>query len=58
MIACKDCPDRYPGCHDKCEKYQAYAEEREKARAKRQQLNNAHYMDKELKLKIRKRKGK
>ena len=19
---CKDCPDRYPACHDKCEKYQ------------------------------------
>lgn len=18
---CKDCPDRYPGCHDHCEKY-------------------------------------
>ena len=18
---CKDCPDRYPACHDKCEKY-------------------------------------
>ena len=22
-FTCKDCPDRYPGCHDKCEKYQA-----------------------------------
>lgn len=19
---CKNCPDRYPACHDKCEKYQ------------------------------------
>ena len=22
---CKDCPDRYPGCHAKCEKYIAWA---------------------------------
>lgn len=22
VFTCKDCPDRYPGCHDKCEKYQ------------------------------------
>jgi hypothetical protein len=21
-FTCKDCPNRYPGCHDKCEKYQ------------------------------------
>lgn len=20
-FSCKDCTDRYPGCHDKCEKY-------------------------------------
>lgn len=22
-IVCKDCQERYPACHDKCEKYQA-----------------------------------
>ena len=22
-FTCKDCPTRHPGCHDKCEKYQA-----------------------------------
>ena len=27
---CKDCPDRYPGCHSKCEKYQAFYRENEK----------------------------
>lgn len=21
-FTCKDCPNRYPACHDKCEKYQ------------------------------------
>lgn len=21
---CKDCPNRYPACHDKCEKYKAW----------------------------------
>ena len=24
MSPCRDCPDRYPGCHSKCEKYLAY----------------------------------
>lgn len=24
MSPCRDCPDRYPGCHGKCEKYLAY----------------------------------
>ena len=24
----KDCPDRYPGCGAKCEKWKAYAKER------------------------------
>lgn len=23
QTTCKDCPDRYPGCHDHCEKYQS-----------------------------------
>ena len=30
---CKDCPDRYPGCHDNCEKYKA-AKEKHNAAAK------------------------
>lgn len=24
---CKDCPDRYPGCHDSCEKYKCWKDE-------------------------------
>lgn len=29
---CKDCPDRYVGCHDRCSKYLAYKAEREMIR--------------------------
>lgn len=25
---CKDCPDRYLGCHDRCEKYQAFKKDK------------------------------
>ena len=21
---CKDCPERYPGCHDRCERFQEW----------------------------------
>ena len=27
---CMNCPDRYPVCHGKCEKYQAWKAERSK----------------------------
>lgn len=29
---CKDCTDRYVGCHSTCESYKQYQEENEKAR--------------------------
>lgn len=32
---CKDCPDRAPGCHGKCEKYKAFAEWNAENREKR-----------------------
>ena len=28
MITCKDCDKRHLGCHDKCEAYQQYKDER------------------------------
>lgn len=34
---CKDCPDRYVGCHERCNKYLAYADEREAERQARYQ---------------------
>lgn len=30
---CKDCPDRYPGCHGKCEKYIAARAEYDRQKA-------------------------
>lgn len=27
--SCKDCKDRYPGCHGKCEKYQEFRKARD-----------------------------
>lgn len=33
-FTCKDCPDRYPGCHDKCEKYRKEKAEWDKTKAK------------------------
>lgn len=33
---CKDCPDRQLGCHSLCEKYLAYARERDKINRNRQ----------------------
>ena len=32
---CKNCEDRHTGCHAECEKYKAFAEEREKHRQER-----------------------
>jgi len=32
---CKDCPDRTVGCHASCEKYIAFAAERERIRTEK-----------------------
>lgn len=32
---CKDCEDREPGCHSKCEKYIEYSKDREALREAR-----------------------
>lgn len=33
---CKDCPDRHSVCHDTCERYQAFHQERVEISRKRQ----------------------
>lgn len=38
---CKDCKDRHAGCHSECERYQAYAAEREAINAKKREAANA-----------------
>ena len=34
MNSCKDCTERYIGCHGKCETYKAYCAERAELKAK------------------------
>ena len=55
ITVCKDCPDRYPACHDRCDKYQ---EAKRKVQEEKEKLltamkNDAVYADYKRK-KIRK----
>ena len=34
-VPCRECPDRYVGCHSKCDKYKEYADELHKIREAR-----------------------
>jgi len=36
---CKDCPNRYPGCHSKCERYKAWKQEWDKLKEKERIYN-------------------
>jgi hypothetical protein len=43
---CKDCPDRYLGCQDHCEKFKEYAVEHKRVRdliKKQKQIDNDYY---------------
>lgn len=59
---CLDCPDREPGCHGKCEKYQTWLEPIIKAREERLKKNKeaAYGIDRFVREseKKRKRNGK
>lgn len=33
IVSCKDCSDRYPGCHGKCETYKRERAEHDKRKA-------------------------
>lgn len=37
ITCCKDCPNRYPGCHDHCGKYQSQKKQYEEMKAKQPQ---------------------
>lgn len=39
MNPCKGCEERFPACHDSCEKYQAWKKDREEAKEKRRKYN-------------------
>jgi hypothetical protein len=60
-FTCKDCDQRHPGCHDKCEKYQAEKkvyEERKAAERKRIDLQGALYAQRDRGVRKAKRKAK
>lgn len=46
-FTCKDCPDRYPGCHGKCEKYQKEKSEYERIKTKFSNEYGADYYTKQ-----------
>ena len=39
---CKDCPDRYPGCHSKCERYKSWKKEWDELKEKERIYNDMH----------------
>lgn len=46
-VPCKDCQDRYPACHDKCERYISFRKEldkyKEEERKEKEALRNDRY---------------
>lgn len=40
---CKDCKDRNPGCHDKCDKYLEYKKSRDELSEMRQKALEDYY---------------
>ena len=40
MFSCKDCEDRYPGCHDHCKRYKAEKKKRDDCKARQDQDKN------------------
>ena len=40
---CKNCPDRYLGCHDHCEKYKEFDDERKRIRDLNSKQKQANY---------------
>ena len=39
MPPCKECPDRHPACHDRCDRYKEFAAERAKSNKYNQEKN-------------------
>lgn len=42
---CKNCPDRYPACHDKCQKYQTWLAEYRKEEAVKKEWKKQKHED-------------
>ena len=43
MSSCKDCPDRYIGCHQHCETYKAFKAEKDRVRENEKQFKQNLY---------------
>ena len=54
MSPCKDCPDRYIGCHSSCNKYISYKNELEDFKAKVKKAKDKEIVFIEYKRKRRK----
>lgn len=58
LTPCLDCPDRFPACHDHCERYQLWKEDHERKRAEARKQENqeivGYEMDRARKLKKKK----
>lgn len=52
VAPCKDCQERESGCHDRCEKYQAFKAERRELNLKMHELSsyNAYVTDRKAKI--------
>ena len=58
LAPCKDCPDRYVGCHSKCEKYLSFRKklnEHNKKTREELRIQKASYSDDELKANFKNR---
>ena len=50
LTPCLDCPDRYPACHDHCDRYKEWKEihERKRAAAREQKQSEVEIVSYEL----------
>lgn len=53
---CKDCPDRYLGCHSECERYADFCRELERIRAARKEGSELNAYQSEAYRRLLKRK--
>ena len=58
--SCKDCTDRFPGCHDRCERYKADKEANEAVKQARHDewLCRSYQVENRLKWKAKRAKRK
>lgn len=60
LSTCKDCTDRYPACHDKCEKYKEakakWTEQQQKIREEKQKVSAVHKYQVEAVLRMKHKK--